>query len=141
MISGRHRSTGLDYSSWSSRSTSTRWIATCARHASTTGSRPLICTETNFIVGNRYTYSANAEGEQAQAASYATRLLGERGVTRVSCYELVNGSSQRDAAASHPENNFGVLPSRLVGQTAGERGPRSLSQDLSPPLFCSFGDA
>ncbi len=75
-----------------------------------TGSKSLICTESNFIIGDGYTYRTDASGEQAQASGYAEmlRLLGRRGVTRAFCYELVNGSSPSDRS-SHRENNFGCF--------------------------------
>jgi hypothetical protein len=77
-----------------------------------TGSRPLIATESNFIIGDGYRYGANREGERAQASGYVEilRRLGERGVTRVFCYELVDGSSPRDPTSGR-ENNFGCFRS------------------------------
>lgn len=75
-----------------------------------TGSKPLICTENNFIIGDRYAYGPDGSGEHAQASGYAEmgRLLGERGVARAFCYELVDGSSPRDPV-THRENNFGCF--------------------------------
>ncbi len=75
-----------------------------------TGSKPLICTESNFIIGDRYSYRADGAGRRAQASGYTSTmaLLGERGVNRTFCYELVDGSSPRDPS-KHRENNFGCF--------------------------------
>ncbi|HSH58309.1 MAG TPA: hypothetical protein VK988_01460, partial [Acidimicrobiales bacterium] len=74
------------------------------------GTKPLICTESNFIIKDGYPYADDARGEQAQASGYTETLqmLSERGVLRVFCYELVEGSSPKDPN-SHRENNFGCF--------------------------------
>lgn len=75
-----------------------------------TADKPLICTESNFIIGDGCSYHADRSGRQAQASAFAEMLvlLGERGVTRVFCYELVDGSRPSDPS-THRENNFGCF--------------------------------
>ncbi len=67
------------------------------------GTKPLIATESNGIIGDGY---PGDESTQDDTMRLLYQLLGERGVHRVMCYELLNGSAP-DQPSTHRENNFG----------------------------------
>ncbi len=80
------------------------------------GSKPLIPTETNFIIGDGYPNLANAAGEEEQRKGFEEIMLGwhQAGVKRAFCYELLNGSDPK-WPSTHRENNFGCF--RTDGST------------------------
>jgi hypothetical protein len=67
------------------------------------GTKPLIATESNGIIGDGY---PGDESTQDDTMRLLYQMLGERGVHRVMCYELLNGS-EPDNPDTDRENNFG----------------------------------
>jgi hypothetical protein len=67
------------------------------------GSKPMVATEVNGIIGDGY---PGTEADQARSYEYLMRLLGEDGIRRGLCYQLFD-FSQPSRPLSHRENNFG----------------------------------
>ncbi len=74
------------------------------------GGKPLLPTESNFIIGDGYVNGANAAGEEEQRKGFEEIMLGfhQLGIKRAFCYELLNGSRPQEVS-THRENNFGCF--------------------------------
>jgi hypothetical protein len=67
------------------------------------GSKPMIATEVNGIIGDGY---PGTEHDQAWNYEYLMRLFGEDGIRRGFCYQLLD-FSKPSQPLTHHENNFG----------------------------------
>ncbi len=75
------------------------------------GTRPVVATEMNFIIGDGYT---GTEEDQRTGFAETIKLLGERDVHRVMAYELLQPSRPK-FASTHRENNFGAAKQKSDG--------------------------
>jgi hypothetical protein len=105
--------------------------ASLAGARAVSGSKPMVATEVNGIIGDGY---AGNEVDQAWNYDHLMRLLGHDGIHRGFCYQLLD-FAKPSRPLTHQENNFGCYRFDYTAKPLAEAVRKLNRRDASPFLL------